>query len=133
MLEYAERRSALGCGSRSSRKRRRVLNGTFAEGESAVQLAVDQEDEELCDTRVMVFGTDSSWPEIGYVNLSLPIAPNVRLNTFGFVLKIQVSPGRVEGHPVSSVLSRRTPIETKKTCCHCGQRVRHTPKRGEQR
>ena len=78
MLEYAERRSALGCGSRSSRKRRRVLNGAFAEGESAVQLAVDQEDEELCDTRVMVFGTDSSWPEIGYVNLSLlvPLPPD---------------------------------------------------------
>ncbi|PIL30430.1 hypothetical protein GSI_07617 [Ganoderma sinense ZZ0214-1] len=66
MLEYAERRSALGCGSRSSRKRRRLLNGAFAEGESTVQLVVDQEDEELCDTRVMVFGTDSSWPEIGF-------------------------------------------------------------------
>ena len=71
MLEYAERRSALACGSRSSRKRRRLLNGAFAEGESTVQLVVDQEDEELCDTRVMAFGTDSSWPEIGYVDLSL--------------------------------------------------------------
>ncbi|TBU39335.1 hypothetical protein BD309DRAFT_872520 [Dichomitus squalens] len=69
MLEYAERRSALGCAPRSSRKRRRLLNGTFAGDESAMQTRLNEDDEELSATRVMVFGTDSSWPEIGYVDL----------------------------------------------------------------
>ncbi|KAI0794661.1 hypothetical protein C8Q74DRAFT_1193837, partial [Fomes fomentarius] len=70
MLEYAERRSALGCAPRLGRKRRRLHGASsFADGEreSAVQLRLDQVDEELSATRVMVFGTDSSWPEIGYV------------------------------------------------------------------
>ena len=38
-----------------------------------VQLKLDQADDELCSTRVMVFGTDASWPEIGYVALSSDI------------------------------------------------------------
>lgn len=72
MLEYAERRSALGCAPRLGRKRRRLHGASsFADGEkeSAVQLRLDQVDEELSATRVMVFGTDSSWPEIGYVHV----------------------------------------------------------------
>lgn len=33
--------------------------------ESPLQLRLDQVDDDLSSTRVMVFGTDSSWPEIG--------------------------------------------------------------------
>ena len=49
------------------RKRRRLHGPAFANGESFVQLKFDQADDEVCATRVMVFGTDASWPEIGYV------------------------------------------------------------------
>ena len=73
MREYAERRSALGCAPRNSRKRRRLHGPAFANGESLVQLKLDQADDELCSTRVMVFGTDASWPEIGYVAPSIDI------------------------------------------------------------
>ncbi|KAI0691785.1 hypothetical protein C8T65DRAFT_82035 [Cerioporus squamosus] len=66
LLEYAERRCALGCAPKLSRKRGRLHGPAFADGESAVQLRLDQADEELSATRVMVFGTDSSWPEIGF-------------------------------------------------------------------
>ena len=72
MLEYAERRAALGCAPRLGRKRRRLHGPSFADGVSAVQLQQDQSDEELSATRVMVFGTDSSWPEIGYVTVDSP-------------------------------------------------------------
>ena len=121
MLEYAERRGALGCGSRSSRKRRRPFNGAFADGESAVQLVVDQEDEELCDTRIMVFGTDSSWPEIGYVQSLFMKSSGMYSNNRGFVLKIQVPPRCPQGHPVPPVATGRPPIETKEACCHSQQ------------
>ena len=73
MLEYAERRAALGCGPRSSRKRRRLHGSGFANGESALQLKLDRADDEVCATRVMVFGTDASWPEIGCVSLLLAV------------------------------------------------------------
>ncbi|RPD57218.1 hypothetical protein L226DRAFT_536624 [Lentinus tigrinus ALCF2SS1-7] len=66
LLEYAERRCALGCAPKLGRKRRRVHGPAFGYGESAVQLKLDLADEELSATRVMVFGTDSSWPEIGF-------------------------------------------------------------------
>ncbi|RDX51378.1 hypothetical protein OH76DRAFT_1401702 [Lentinus brumalis] len=66
LLEYAERRCALGCAPKLSRKRRRLHGPAFADGVSTVQLKLDQADEELSATRVMVFGTDSSWPEIGF-------------------------------------------------------------------
>ena len=68
MMEFAERRAALGCGPRSSRKRRRLHGPGFANGESALQLKLDRADDEVCATRVMVFGTDASWPEIGCVS-----------------------------------------------------------------
>ena len=42
--------------------------------ESMVRLAVDQEDGELCDIHVMPFGTDPSWPEIGYIDF-FPFSP----------------------------------------------------------
>ncbi|KAH9893565.1 hypothetical protein C8Q73DRAFT_648035 [Cubamyces lactineus] len=67
LLEYAERRCALGCVPRTSRKRRRLHAFTTVDvPESTLQLNVDRADDELSSTRVMVFGTDSSWPEIGF-------------------------------------------------------------------
>ncbi|CDO69680.1 hypothetical protein BN946_scf184851.g68 [Trametes cinnabarina] len=67
LLEYAERRCALGCAPRSGRKRRRLHAYSFVDvSEGALQLRVDRADDELSSTRVMVFGTDSSWPEIGF-------------------------------------------------------------------
>ncbi|KAJ2963841.1 hypothetical protein NUW54_g14262 [Trametes sanguinea] len=68
LLEYAERRCALGCAPRLGRKRRRLHAYSFPDvSEGAIQLRVDRADDELSSTRIMVFGTDSSWPEIGYV------------------------------------------------------------------
>ncbi|KAI0331683.1 hypothetical protein GY45DRAFT_1248347 [Cubamyces sp. BRFM 1775] len=67
LLEYAERRCALGCVPRSSRKRRRLhAFSPIDTPESALQLSFDRADDELSATRIMVFGTDSSWPEIGF-------------------------------------------------------------------
>ncbi|OSD04904.1 hypothetical protein PYCCODRAFT_1363462 [Trametes coccinea BRFM310] len=67
LLEYAERRCALGCAPRLGRKRRRLHAHSFADvSEGAIQLRVDRADDDLSSTRVMVFGTDSSWPEIGF-------------------------------------------------------------------
>ncbi|KAL1940862.1 hypothetical protein VTO73DRAFT_7903 [Trametes versicolor] len=67
LLEYAERRCALGCAPRSGRKRRRLHAMSFADvSESPLQLRLDQVDDDLSSTRIMVFGTDASWPEIGF-------------------------------------------------------------------
>lgn len=39
---------------------------SFADvSESPLQLRLDQVDDDLSSTRIMVFGTDASWPEIG--------------------------------------------------------------------
>ncbi|KAI0766642.1 hypothetical protein BD413DRAFT_615054 [Trametes elegans] len=67
LLEYTERRCALGCAPRLGRKRRRLHAFPLMDvSESPLQLRLDRADDELSSTRVMVFGTDTSWPEIGF-------------------------------------------------------------------
>ncbi|KAH9939074.1 uncharacterized protein BXZ73DRAFT_44251 [Epithele typhae] len=101
MLEYAERRAALGCAPRTSRKRRRFHGPAFADSQSAVQLRANRADDETAATRVMVFGTDGSWPEIGCVSfLSISHSFRGSLRHAHRGAQIQVPPRGPEGGPL---------------------------------